>query len=160
MRGEGDLEFWPFTPAIMDLLGLRRRAVADLSVNVISTGGRRWLKRSDLYRIYLGVDMHHLWTAGEFESWEPLVLGLGRTNILLDQLRLRSAQLLDLGVQGEASIAADISLQGGIAQLLPLAVQERKQPEDEPVPEPYRGEKADIWGGLRWWISLSIDLNH
>ena len=160
MWGEGDLEFWPFTPAIIDLLGLRRRAVADLSVNVLSTGGRSWLLHSDLYQIYLGIDMHHLWTTGEFESWEPLVLGLGRTNILLDQLKLRSAQLLDLGVQCEISIAGGIGLQGGIAQLLPLAAQERKPEEGEPVQEPERREKADVWGGLRWWMSLTFDLYH
>lgn len=160
MRGEGDLEFWPFTPPIIDMLGLRRRAVANLSLNVISAGGRSWLKCSDLCQIYLGIDLHHLWTAGEFESWEPLILGLGRTNILLDRIRLRSAQLLDLGVQGKVSIAGSTSLQGGIAQLLPLEVQKRKPAEGEPVPEPEHREKADVWGGLRWWMSITFDLHH
>jgi len=158
-EGEGDLEFWPFTPTIIDLLGLRRRAVTDAVLSVVSTGGRGTLLGSEGSTVILGMDLHHLWTDGRLESWEPLVLGVGRRNVLSDRLSVRSAQLIDLGIQYQSPLVGGLVLQGGVAQLVPLAVQKRLLPEVPPPVEPAEVGAVTEWGGLRWWVTFLLNLS-
>lgn len=158
LDGEGDVEFWPFTPTIIDLLGLRRRARADARIGVMSAGGRGSLRSEAVGSFVLGVDVHHVWTSGELESWEPIVLGVGRRNIFNDQLSIRSAQCMDLGIQGHVRLGEGLGLQGGLAQLVPLAVQKRVRPAVGAPSEPDRPAAKTQWGGLRWWIALQLTI--
>ncbi len=153
---EGGLEFWPFTSTIMDLLGLRRSATAEAEVSVLSIGARYRTPRRDAAGFELGIDLHHVRPDGVLVSWEPLILGLGKWNVLTDELLYSSAQLLDLGVRGRTKIGGRLVLEAGAAQLVPLAVQEKVRPAGAPPVQPRPPGAEAGWGGLRWWFAISI----
>jgi hypothetical protein len=153
---KGELEFWPFTSTIVDLLGLRRRAIADAGVSAVSSGVRYRMERRGATGIEFGIDLHNLWMDGILESWEPLILGLGKWNILTDELRYSSAQILDLGIRGEVALTGRVALTVGAAQLIPLAVQKRVRVAEAVPAEPGAPEAEAEWGGLRWWFTIRI----
>lgn len=159
LDGEGELEFWPFTPTIVDLLGLRRRGTADATVHLAGIGGRNSLGVSPAVRLLVGADLHCIWSEGNLESWEPVLLGLGKQNILRDQLTIRSAQLMDVGMEMKLTIERGVELLGGFAQIVPLSVQHRIRPSAATPTEPGAPDSERRWGGLRWWISLHLTVD-
>jgi len=164
-NSEGEVEFWPFTPVIIDLLGLRRRGAADAGMSLLSTGAHVSTGSQDEgaarsigkgWEIDAGIDMHALWMDGRIESWEPFLLGLGKTNIIRDRLSIRSAQFADLGVVLSLPVTGGVMIRTGAAQLIPIASQKRVPP-DEGVPgDPGRPGSRVEWGGLRWWFTLLL----
>ncbi len=155
-EAEGGFEFWPFTPTIIDLLGLRRSADAEAELSVLSFGVRHRFPRQDPAGGEIGVDLHHLHSDGSLESWEPLILGLGKWNILTDELLYSSAQILDLGARGRIVLGGRLVLEAGAAQLVPLAVQKRARPAGAPPSQPGPPGAEAVWGGLRWWFAIHI----
>jgi len=156
-NGEGEVEFWPFTPTIIDLLGLKRRGAAGADFNLFSAGARLITgNRSGRAEIEVGFDMHSLRTDGRIESWEPYLLGIGKTNIIRDRLRLRSAQVADLGVVLALPVLEGVTVRAGAAQLIPLASRLRTMSGGGDGEEPGRGSGQTEWGGLRWWISFDL----
>ncbi len=156
-NGEGEVEFWPFTPTIVDLLGLKRRGAAGADLNLFSAGARFIAgNRSERAEIEVGFDLHSLRTDGRIESWEPYLLGIGKTNIIRDRLRLRSAQFADLGVVLALPVLEGVTVRAGAAQLIPLASRLRSLSDGGDREEPGRGSGQAEWGGLRWWISFEL----
>ncbi|MFC1627713.1 hypothetical protein ACFL3H_01200 [Gemmatimonadota bacterium] len=162
--GEAEVEFWPFTPTIIDLLGLKRRGAADAGMShasvgaQISTGNHRegaaWNSKG--WEVHAGLDMHALWTDGRIESWEPFLLGLGKTNIITDRLSIHSAQFADLGVVLNLPITGGITIRTGTAQIIPIAAQSGVPPGGGDSGGSGRPENKVEWGGLRWWFTLQL----
>lgn len=155
--GEGEFEFWPFTPTIVDLLGLKRRGNAGAGMSLISAGTHVIAGgQGGGTEVHVGLDMHALWTDGELESWEPFLLGLGKTNIIRDSLPIRSVQIADIGVVLSLPVTRGIGIRTGAAQLIPIASQRRALPGGGEPGDPGRPGSRVEWGGLRWWFTLHL----
>ena len=158
LQGGGLVEFWPFTPATLDLFGLRRNLIADARATVLSLGVCREWDRAVLGAVHLqmDVDLHHARTDGRLVSWEPLVLGLGRKNVWNDRLTIAGATLLDLALKGEWAVSRTVVVEAGGAQLLPLSVSRRPRVESETPrpPGPERVPSRITAAGQRAWIAL------
>jgi len=165
---EGAVEFWPFTDTTVDLLGLRRYVTGDARVESVGGGLRRsWGADGPNARgssLRAALDLLHVWGKGLMVSWQPGLLGIGRVDIREDPLQAESAQLLALGLQGGITLGGGFRLEGGAAQLVPLAVQDRPRssPAPPPVPPPPPSEPAPesrvSWAGFRWTVGLTLDL--
>jgi hypothetical protein len=111
-RARAVLESWPFTPSVVDFLGLRRiyRAV----------GRARWhrghvgLERGLGARVHgqVGANWYDIRPEGTLDSWRPAFLVFGRVDASRDVLRIARAQLaaLSLGCRLELG-RTDASLQ-------------------------------------------------
>ena len=106
LQSRADVESWPFTDALADLLGARRIARG--------TGSLRWevahaaLERG-LYgaaRVRAGLAWYDLRPEAALESWRPVFLVFGRTDEERHVLRVRRLQL------GEVALGADLRLAG------------------------------------------------
>lgn len=159
LNGEGAVALWPFTPSIVDLLGLRRIAVADGRLDLITAGVRGSTPPDGRWTLDGGLDLHQAWLDGTLVSWEPRLLGLGRDNILADELLVRSAQLVDLGASLRFRLSGALVASIGFTQLIPLAVQKRpRQIEPAPPgpPGPAQPRTNVEWGGLRFWFAIEL----
>jgi hypothetical protein len=156
LDGEGEFEFWPFTPTIVDLLGLERRAVADAGIDVLSVGSRLSHVLSSGGRLEFGLDLHHIVCDGTLESWEPYLLGFGKRNIIIDRLAVKSVQLADLGLEAAIPLSGGLRVTCGVAQVVPIAVQERVVEPGAPPGEPGGRGPETVWGGFRWWFSVDL----
>jgi len=157
MDGEGEFEFWPFTPAIIDLLGLKRRGSAGADLDLFSAGLRFITRgRSGGADIEIGLDLHSGRTDGRIESWEPFLLGIGKRNIIRDRLQLRSAQVADLGAVLVLPVFEGITVRTGAAQIIPLASRQRVLSEGGGQGEPGSVNGRAEWGGFRWWFTIDL----
>jgi hypothetical protein len=98
LRARGVIETWPFTPTLVDLLGLRRIARIE--------GHASWhrvhaaLERSvaDRGRLRLGASWFDVRPEGSLESWRPAFLVFGRADDHVDRLGFDRAQLAEVSV--------------------------------------------------------------
>ena len=154
MWTRGTLEFWPFTPTIVDLLGLRRNMSGRLAVTDASLGAEWSMGSPSGGAAGVSAQVHRTGTDGALTSWEPVVLGLGRTNVISDLLDVRSIWLLDVGLSLGLDLGEGRRLEAGVLQLLPVAVDRRESAVSGGGGD--GGASADHAGGLRWWVSLQI----
>jgi hypothetical protein len=105
-RARAVLETWPFTPALGDLIGLRRigRASARARWDRVHTGIERGLGASG--RLQLGAGWYDAWPEGFIESWRPTFLVFGRSDQRVDRIPFARAQL------GSATVGLDWRLGG------------------------------------------------
>jgi hypothetical protein len=159
LNGEGAVALWPFTPSILDLLGPRRIAVADARFDLLTAGIRGSTSPDGGWMLEGGLDLHQAWLDGTLISWEPRLLGLGRENILTDELLARSAQLVDLGGSLRFRLSDSLVARVGFTQLIPLAVQKRPraiEPAQPGPPGPARPRTDVEWGGFRFWFAIEL----
>jgi hypothetical protein len=155
-QGEGELELWPFTPAIIDLIGPKRRGKGGADLD-LAGAGIHWLPTTSRegHSIRLGLDFHALWSDADLESWQPYLAGLGRTDIIGHRLRLRSATIADLGFDLRFRLLDRLNVRAGAAQLIPLLVRMREVAGGGSGGAVGAGGQKE-WGGLRWWFAFDV----
>jgi hypothetical protein len=152
-KGEGEVELWPFTPAIIDLIGPKRRGMGEADVDLVSAGLHWSPPNHDEERSFnIGLDLHALLSDAEAETWQPFLAGLGRTDIISHRLRLRSALVADLGIDLRFPLLGRSGIRVGVAQLVPLASGERMV-SGSGTGGGGGGDRSG-WGGMRWWFAI------
>lgn len=154
----GHLEFWPFTPALIDLLGYRRYFRGWMEA-----WGQRY-SASTSFPCWKGVSVNpglhfiDLFMDGEFSSWQPEWLVFGKTDERISPLRIRRLQAvlvrLGLTVPWGAAVSIDYRFQ----QWVPVKVSKSSRTGTAAGPgDPgMKPESSD--GGRVHQISITVDL--
>src|SRR6185503_20170417 len=89
VQARAEVESWPFTDALADLLGARRiaRGVGSMRWEVTHAGIERAVRRTTSVRA--GLAWYDLRPEAEIESWRPLFLVFGRTDVQREVLDVR-----------------------------------------------------------------------
>jgi hypothetical protein len=121
-QGRGNFETWPFTSTVIDLLGPRRIARADVALDWerVQLGFERGAGRAS--RWGLGLGWYDLRPQATLESWSPAFLVFGRTNERFDRLAWKRAQILNVSLGGKLRYGAT-GLHVQLQQILPLHVE-------------------------------------
>ena len=122
-RARGDLESWPFTSTLVDLLGQRRifRLEGAARWERWHIGHARPLGRR--VRGRAGAEWMDGRPRGKIESWRPAFLVFGRVDDRTDVLRVRRVQLAVLSLGATLSTAA-LDLDLGLEQCVLAHVRE------------------------------------
>jgi hypothetical protein len=155
--GRGHTEFWPFTSGWVDLLGLRRYFITELSGHLwrYHAAGNGTLGRSWFWGA--GLNIVDAYSSASVEHWRPEFLTFGKTD---DQLHVWDLYRV-LG--GALSLAVrykpahwEIAYQA--QQVIPIKTW-RHRAAGAPSPEPSGGEqkKGRAYGGA--WHRVSVGWN-
>ncbi len=160
-RARVAVESWPFTPTLLDLLGLRwtGKAWAEARWTRLHAGGERALGRKARGRVGLG--WYDIAPEARFESWRPMFLVFGRTDYREGRLDAHRVQL------GAASLGFERPLGGlelalGVEQFVFAKAFETRRaavpgaPSAGGAPGVARDEPANGWpGGTQIEFALS-----
>ncbi len=160
-RARGTLETWPFTSTELDLLGLRflGRAEGRARWDRVHTGIERPLGGAG--RFALGVNGYDMHIDGFIETWRPLFLVFGRTDVQTVRPGFDRAQLAALSLGWSRPIAG---LELGVALEQFVFAKTYGSPAGDDAPEiesappaPGRPEAKRGWPG---GTSLEIHIGH
>jgi hypothetical protein len=159
-RVRGDLESWPFTSTLVDLLGARR--IVRISGDAVwdrwhVAHDRPWGTRT---RVRGGLEWIEARPRARLESWQPAFLVFGKVDDRSDALALRRAQLAVLSI-GAARPVLGLELDLGLEQCVFARVRERESASSsgaggaEPAAE-WEGDRHGIGTRVRFTASRSF----
>ncbi len=151
------LQTWPFTPIIIDLLGDRRYLegsgnlkIYDLDAKSLRAFSERYVLKTEMSLIVLKMD-------GNFLTWQPVWMGMGRMNLDGSRMSLREAKLLHLSLDNHFKLNSYFSLGVLVNQYIPLSVKRgeiRSGQEEPPAGETSGDESRSVWGGTSFKVTL------
>ncbi len=153
----GHVELWPFTPALVDLLGYRRYFKGEGELK-----GQRLSVSTD-FRLFKNLQFHpaahfvDLFTEGEFSSWQPEWLVFGKTDERISTLRIRRIQALLCRI---GFIIPWESAEFGyyFQQWIPIRVDKRSAESVAQEPSHPDLEAANSTGGRTHRFTLKVNL--
>lgn len=156
-RARGDIESWPFTSTLVDLLGQRR--IFRLQG---TAAWERWHvahERPWGFRVHgrVGAEWIDLRPQGRLESWRPTFLVFGKSDARVDPLSVQRVQLGVLSL-GAARRVAGIDLDLGLEQCVFARVhdaRDRTSAAREPDPTPVSSAPEESGTGTRVRLTAS-----
>ena len=162
-RARANVETWPFTPTLIDLLGPRRIAKAefDLPWDRSHVGFEHTVGTSS--QLGVGVSWYDLRPGAILVSWQPAFLVFGRADLREDELSLRRLQLMGFSFGGHLR-RGSLDLGFHVQQLVPVRIVRRSTAGAPPAVEGPPSDTASSRGAsLRDWPSgttLAVSLTH
>ena len=103
-QGRADIESWPFTSTLVDMLGTRRiyRAGGDLRWEAWHVATERAV--GGIARMRAGAGWYDLRPNGSLESWRPVFLVFGRADDEFAALDVSRAQIAELALGGNVLV--------------------------------------------------------
>jgi len=142
---KGHMEFWPFTPTFIDLLGMRRYYDGFIEAKAASIHSLWEYSQNKNWSHRIGLSCWYVVPAGQFDHWQPLFLVFGKTDERSTVLQVTEAWI------GGFTFGTDFrsgrwKAAFSLGQLFPIYV--RKVPSPEGVPQPpLEAPRARVYGG-------------
>jgi hypothetical protein len=154
IRNNGNLESWPFTSTMIDLLGLKYSFKSNLTYSLFRLGASYQYRTSD-FQLSIRSNFESIKPVGGARSWQPEFLAFGIKNLNVFSLSQDSWDGMYLGLQVRKSFSALFQLSYEFHQYIPLEFGNGGQPANS------SGEETidkSIYGGGKHVVYLTISL--
>jgi hypothetical protein len=115
----GDVESWPFTPTVIDLLGARRIAKGNMAALWHRAHVGADLAFSPRLKWQMGFGWYDVYPTAVLDSWRPAFLLFGRADEHRDELPFHRLQLIGVSLASQMSLGP-LAISFGIQQIIPI----------------------------------------
>ncbi len=122
LTSRGYADSWPFSPAWIDLLGVRSFAVAEYAYSFNQLKGHwRW-QMTPGNRLDFSLAYENIRPSGELRTWQPQFLVFGIRDLRVRQLEVKEAKGFYAGIIWYNEISRFFAVSVGLQQYVPVIV--------------------------------------
>jgi hypothetical protein len=154
ISSNGHVESWPFTPTLIDLMGLRYNFKSNLTYKLFRIGASYHYGNAD-WQLSFKSSFESINPGGEAKTWEPEMLVFGIKNLNVYTMPLKKWDGLYLGFRLSKSFGSLFQLAYEFQQYVPLKFSKSEQSDSNPNDQ--RIQKS-VYGGGKHRVSVMIIL--
>jgi len=151
----GHVESWPFTPTMVDLLGLRYNFRSDLTYDLFRIGASYQYRGSD-WQLLFRSSFERIKPGGGVRTWEPEMLVFGVKNLNIYNLASKTWDGIYLGLNLRKSFGTLFQLAYEFQQYVPVKFRQSKQSDNSS--EDSELIQKSVYGGGKHKFYLVINL--